>query len=100
LPVNALSSMAGGVQASRAMTMWGRLPAFFWPNPMALMGQGWPLGSEYARYYSTGPLRKTLSELVTFDRINRRHTRILVGGGECVHQPDACGCPPGAELAG
>ncbi|HQT87238.1 MAG TPA: patatin-like phospholipase family protein [Acidiphilium sp.] len=87
LPVNALASTPSGVQASRAMTMLGGLPAFFWPNPMALMGQGWPLGSEHAGYYSTAPLRKTLSNLVDFDRINRQHTRISVGAANvCTSQ--------------
>ncbi len=87
LPVNALSALPGGAPASRVMTMWGGLPAFFWPNPMAMMGQNWPLGAEHAGYYSTGPLRKTLSNLVDFDRINRHETRISVGAANvCTSQ--------------
>lgn len=87
LPVNALSVLPGGAQTSRLMTMWGGLPAFFWPNPVALMGQNWPLGAEQAGYYATEPLRKTLSSLVDFDRINQGDMRISVGAANvCTSQ--------------
>jgi NTE family protein len=59
--------------------MFNGLPAFFKPNPLAMMGNAWPLGAEHAGHYSTAPLRQTLADLVDFDRINRHETRISVG---------------------
>jgi NTE family protein len=38
-----------------------------------------PLGTEQAGFYSTGPLRKTLNELVDFELLNRRGMRLTVG---------------------
>src|SRR3712207_7426638 len=37
------------------------------------------LGTEAAGYYDTSPLARTLSELLDFDRINGRETRLTVG---------------------
>jgi len=68
-----------GPLVANMLTISAGIPAFFQPNPMALMGPHVPLGSDAAGYYDTGPLRATLSELVDFDRINRRHTRLTVG---------------------
>ncbi len=87
LPANTLAMLPGGTQASRMLTMMNGLPSFFKPNPLALMGGAWPLGPEHAGHYSTAPLRQTLSELVDFDRINRRETRIAVGAANvCTSQ--------------
>jgi NTE family protein len=87
LPANALSGLPGGTQASRVLTMFSGLPSFFKPNPLALMGNAWPLGAEHAGHYSTAPLRQTLGELVDFDRINRHETRISVGAANvCTSQ--------------
>lgn len=61
------------------MTMLGGLDAFFRPNPRAFAGVHWPLGADHAGYYSTEPLRATLSELVDFERINRGDCRLTVG---------------------
>jgi NTE family protein len=55
------------------------IPGFFEANAPAFWGASIPLGSEQAGFYSTAPLRKTLSELVDFDFINRRDTRLTVG---------------------
>ncbi len=38
-----------------------------------------PLGTEAAGYYSTAPLRKTLTDLVDFALINRNTPRLMVG---------------------
>jgi NTE family protein len=87
LPANSLAALPGGAAASTLLTMLTGLPAFFKPNPMALMGNAWPLGAEMAGHYSTAPLRQTLTELVDFDRINRRETRISVGAANvCTSQ--------------
>ena len=55
------------------------IPGFFEANPSAFWGASLPLGSEHAGFYSTAPLRRTLSELVDFDRINRSGMRLTVG---------------------
>lgn len=52
---------------------------FFRPNPLAYISDTYPLGSESAAYYSTGPLRATLESLVNFDLINRQKPRLTVG---------------------
>lgn len=87
LPANTMAALPGGAQASRLLTMLNGLPAFFKPNPLALLGNAWPLGAENAGHYSTAPLRQTLSELVDFERINRHETRISVGAANvCTSQ--------------
>src|SRR5271163_920090 len=79
LPTSLIASCPGGGQMARFMTVLHGLEAFFTPNPMAMFASAWPLNPERAGLYSTTPLRETLSELVDFDRINRRETRISVG---------------------
>jgi NTE family protein len=86
-PASAMAAFPGGTQASRMLTMLTGLPAFFKPNPLALMGNSWPVGAEQAGHYSTAPLRAMLGELVDFDRINRHETRISVGAANvCTSQ--------------
>jgi NTE family protein len=55
------------------------IPGFFRPNPLAHLGESFPLGTERAGYYSTEPLEATLSELADFDRINGGRPRLTVG---------------------
>ena len=55
------------------------VPSFFAPNNVGLMGAHARVGIEQASYYSTAPLRNTLSELVDFDYLNAGHTRLTVG---------------------
>jgi NTE family protein len=55
------------------------IPGFFRPNPLAHLGESFPLGAERAGYYSTEPLEATLSELADFDRINSGRLRLTVG---------------------
>jgi NTE family protein len=55
------------------------IPAFFRPNLPAFFGPHVPLGSETAGYYDTSPLARTLSDLVDFERINKREVRLTVG---------------------
>lgn len=61
------------------LTVAAGIPMFFAPNPLVLFGQHAPVGIENAAYYTTAPLRRTLSDLVDFDYINRRHVRISLG---------------------
>jgi NTE family protein len=55
------------------------ISGFFRPNPLAHAGDAYPLGAERAGYYSTAPLKATLSELVDFDLINHGKPRLTVG---------------------
>lgn len=68
-----------GSMVTNLTTIAQGIPAFFRPNPPAFLGPHVPLGSEAASYYDTSPLVQTLSELVEFDRINGRATRLTVG---------------------
>lgn len=52
---------------------------FFEPNLRAHWGNHVKLGAEEAGYYSTAPLKKTLSDLVDFDQINDGPVRLTVG---------------------
>jgi NTE family protein len=60
-------------------TIMGGIPGFFEVNAPAFWGSQVPLGTDQAGFYSTAPLRKTLDELVDFELINRRETRLTVG---------------------
>lgn len=60
-------------------TLTNGIPGFFTPNPLALAGEGFPLGADHAGYYSTTPLESTLSELVNFDFIKQGRPRLTVG---------------------
>lgn len=60
-------------------TIVGGLPTFFTPNPSAFGSVHAALGAEEAAYYSVDPLRKTLSDLIDFDRINDGDVRLTVG---------------------
>ena len=55
------------------------IPGFFETNPRAFLGAHVPLGTDAAGYYSTAPLRKTLTELVDFALIKRNTPRLMVG---------------------
>ncbi len=68
----------GGMMANW-MTMAAGIPGFFRPNPLAFLGPHTPLGADGAGYYATAPLAGTLAELVDFDRIAARATRLTVG---------------------
>jgi len=65
-------------ETSAALIATFGVPGFFTPRfpPVAL----WPQGSpELQSYYDTAPLKKTLEQLVDFDRINDLKTRLSVG---------------------
>ncbi|MBL8770241.1 MAG: patatin-like phospholipase family protein [Phenylobacterium sp.] len=68
-----------GALAANAMTVSRGLEAFFRPNPWAFLGMQTPLGSELAGYYSTGPLEKTLADLIDPDLLNAGRPRLTVG---------------------
>ena len=68
-----------GGQLATWMTTMGGLDGFFRPNPLAFAGAHVRLGADNAGYYSTEPLRQTLSDLIDFERINRGDCRLTVG---------------------
>ena len=63
-------------------TLFGGICSFFRPNAAAFLGPHLWLGAERAGFYSTAPLRKTVSELVDFSLINRNSLRVTVGASE------------------
>jgi len=60
-------------------TVVNGIPAFFTPHLPAWFGSHVPLGAEAAGYYTTAPLRRTLSGLIDLEHINARHVRLTVG---------------------
>src|SRR5207245_1872289 len=60
-------------------TVTSGIPAFFTPHLPAWLGSHVPLGVEAAAYYTTAPLRETLSGLIDLEHINARHIRLTVG---------------------
>ncbi|HEY1460124.1 MAG TPA: patatin-like phospholipase family protein [Casimicrobiaceae bacterium] len=60
-------------------TMVSGLAPFFGPNPTSWLGPHVPIGLDSASYYTTVPLRDTLSSLVDFDYLNDSETRLTVG---------------------
>src|SRR6478752_970427 len=65
-------------ETSAAMVATFGVPGFFTPRlPPAPL---WPPGSPQSQsYYDTSPLKRTLEDLVDFDRINDLKTRLSVG---------------------
>src|SRR5499426_3213432 len=75
-----LSNWPGlGDATSYWSTLFGGIPGFFEPNPLAFLGSHYPLGRDQAGFYSTAPLEKTLNELVDFALIERCMPRLTVG---------------------
>jgi NTE family protein len=71
-------SMIGGAFAG-IQTITQGVSGFFEPNPQAAWNLRLPVGIEHASFYTTEPLRATLSELVDFDYINHKRMRFTVG---------------------
>ena len=79
-------SGAAWPQLAQSLSFWNTvvqgIPNFFEPNPMAYLGQHFPLGAENAAHYSTAPLKKTLTELVDFSLLSRCKPRLTVGAAQ------------------
>ena len=77
------------------------IPAFFKPNLRAFWAANVPLGVDHAALYSTGALRKTLSELVDFSIINEGSPRLTIGAANVetsmMHYFDSRACEITAE---
>jgi NTE family protein len=70
---------AFGQTIANLSTITRGIPTFFTPGKHLLQGTQARVGIEEASYYSTAPLRDTLTELVDLDYLNARHTRLTVG---------------------
>lgn len=78
-PAAALAALGLANLLPNAMAVIGGVPAFFRPSVHALRGVRAEVGVEQAAYYSTDPLRETLTTLVDFDRIAQGPMRLTVG---------------------
>ncbi|HLY58987.1 MAG TPA: patatin-like phospholipase family protein [Stellaceae bacterium] len=80
VPVKAASAfpMFGG-QLATWMTMMAGLDNFFTPNVAAFTSPYMPLGSDGAGYYSTERLKRTMTDLIDFGRVNELEIRLTVG---------------------
>lgn len=76
---DALGLGSMGSSMTHMTTVSRGLPAFFEPNPNALWGTRAAVGVEQASYYVTEPLRRTLSDLVDFERLAGGDIRLSVG---------------------
>ncbi|HEX6137775.1 MAG TPA: patatin-like phospholipase family protein [Casimicrobiaceae bacterium] len=65
--------------AANVETIFRGIPAFFTPHVPAWLGSHVPLGAEAAAYYTTAPLRSTLTGLIDLAHIRARHIRLTVG---------------------
>jgi NTE family protein len=70
---------AFGQTMANLSTITNGVPSFFAPRKQTLQGAHARVGVEEASYYSTEPLRATLTELVDLDYLNARHTRLTIG---------------------
>jgi NTE family protein len=68
-----------GNALANANTVLQGIPSFFTPNPSALLGVNTRVGVDQAAYYTTEPLRETLSSLVDFDFLRKGPSRLTVG---------------------
>jgi NTE family protein len=75
VPLFSLFSMA----LRSGLAISAGIPSFFHPNLAAILGPHMPVGPEQAGYYSVGPLKATLRDLVDFERINSGPVRLTVG---------------------
>jgi NTE family protein len=68
-----------GQFGSTLATVASGVPSFFEPNFWSMLGTHASLGAERASYYSTDPLRRTLSDLIDLEALNRGGPRLTVG---------------------
>ncbi len=61
------------------VTVTNGIPGFFKPNSNAFLGTNNRVGVTQASFYSTDPLRQTLENLVNFNRICAKATRLTLG---------------------
>ena len=60
-------------------TILGGIPGYFTPNSAVAWGPNALVGVEHAAFYTTDGLRKTVAELVDFERVKAKKPRLTVG---------------------
>ncbi|HEX3338751.1 MAG TPA: patatin-like phospholipase family protein [Pseudolabrys sp.] len=80
-PLTQLVSAASmfGQWAANTLALGSGVPGFFEPNPQAFLGVHVRLGPEFAGYYSTKPLERTLRDLIDPSLLNAGRPRLTVG---------------------
>ncbi len=68
-----------GNAASYFMTIFGGIPGYFSPNRDVAWGLNALVGVERAAFYTVDDLRKTVGEVVDFERIAAKKPRLTVG---------------------
>ena len=68
-----------GNAASHLMTLFGGIPGYFSPNGAIALGLNALVGVERAAFYTIDGLRKTLGDLVDFERIAAKQPRLTIG---------------------
>ena len=68
-----------GAMLATMSTVIRGVPSFFLPNPAAWRGARARANVEDASYYSTAPLRETLTELIDWNTLRDGRTRLTVG---------------------
>jgi NTE family protein len=77
--VGPLSWMGMDSSLATMNTVLRGIPNFFVPNSKALFGMHADVGVEAASYYSTAPLRESLSSLINPGQLGQCNTRLTVG---------------------
>jgi NTE family protein len=73
------SSLEGFKSFFTWLTVANGVRGFFSPNPKLLFNPAGNVGIEHASYYTTEPLKDTLNDLIDFDYLNSKKTRLTVG---------------------
>jgi NTE family protein len=74
-----VAPFSGSNMFANVSTVTRGIEGFFKPSPHTWRGSHAMVGVEQAAYYDTAPLGGTLRNLVDFDYINEKHTRLTVG---------------------
>jgi NTE family protein len=67
-------------------TILGGIPGYFAPNGAVAFGLNALVGVEQAAFYTTEGLRKTVAELVDFERLKAKKAAADCRRGECAHR--------------
>jgi NTE family protein len=73
------AACGAGKALANLVTLGHGIPGFFQPNLMAWLGPFASLGTEWAAYYQTLPLKQTLAELIDYELLNAGQPRLTVG---------------------
>ncbi len=68
-----------GHAADYWMTIFGGIPGYFAPNTAIAWGLNALVGVEHAAFYTIDELRKTITNVVDFERLNAKQPRLTVG---------------------